>query len=330
LQKRKFSFVTVDDPNSDSDSDFNYLSDESEDDLDPLYDANIPDDALHMYENDVQHTSLEEKWCSDLKDIPQFPFSTDLHGTIITDINNESSPRNVFHKIFTGEIMEIITSATNAYARELYSRPVHTSRKSPKGHDSISDDPVGTTQKIVETLMAPYFDRGHHLFMDNFYNSVTLSEYLLSKKTHVTGTLRANRRHNPREVIEAKLRKGEHIWSRKKEVCGGLQRKHGWSGSSGSDDIILEFPKKDNPMLPHTAHDGRDLIELIPSSGPVSNTRYIRETDQSSKSDTHRMEKIPIPPTHKPSYYTFDRYWQQCVTRCIIAVNDLSRPTKFV
>jgi len=33
----------------------------------------------------------------------------------------------------------------------------------------------------------------------------------LSKKTYVTGTLRSNRKNNPKDVIEKKLKKGESI-----------------------------------------------------------------------------------------------------------------------
>lgn len=54
--------------------------------------------------------------------------------------------------------------------------------------------------------------------MDNFYNSLTLAKYLLSQQTHVTGTLRANHKNNPKEVVQAKLKKGEMIWRRNGEV----------------------------------------------------------------------------------------------------------------
>ncbi|XP_017790287.1 PREDICTED: uncharacterized protein LOC108572508 [Habropoda laboriosa] len=54
--------------------------------------------------------------------------------------------------------------------------------------------------------------------MDNFYNSVELCNRLLEKRTHCTGTLRADRRQNPREITGRKLKKGEHIWKRKGQV----------------------------------------------------------------------------------------------------------------
>jgi len=66
--------------------------------------------------------------------------------------------------------------------------------------------------------MAPYLNKGHHLIMDNYYNSVNLSNLLLDHKTHTTGTLRSNRRGNPKYVVQKKLKRGDHIWKRQNKV----------------------------------------------------------------------------------------------------------------
>ncbi|KAJ8960116.1 hypothetical protein NQ314_006097 [Rhamnusium bicolor] len=71
---------------------------------------------------------------------------------------------------------------------------------------------------LVFSLMEPYLDRGHHIIMDNFYNSVGLSKKLLKRKTHTTGTLRSDRRNNPKAVTTLKLKKGEHKWQRCEKV----------------------------------------------------------------------------------------------------------------
>lgn len=74
------------------------------------------------------------------------------------------------------------------------------------------------TEKLVLRLMRPYLLHGHHLFMDNYYNSVNLSQKLINLKTHCTGTLRANRRENPVYIVKKKLKRGEHVWARKNKV----------------------------------------------------------------------------------------------------------------
>ncbi|XP_047103881.1 piggyBac transposable element-derived protein 4-like [Schistocerca piceifrons] len=88
----------------------------------------------------------------------------------------------------------------------------------------------GHAQKIVLHLLDEKLNAGHHVYMDNYYNSFALAKLLLDKKTHCTGTLRANRKDTPKEIQEAKLRKGEAVarfaegvmigkWRDKREVC---------------------------------------------------------------------------------------------------------------
>ncbi|XP_049762380.1 piggyBac transposable element-derived protein 4-like [Schistocerca cancellata] len=69
----------------------------------------------------------------------------------------------------------------------------------------------GHAQKIVLHLLDEKLNAGHHVYMDNYYNSFALAKLLLDKKTHCTGTLRANRKDTPKEIQEAKLRKGEAV-----------------------------------------------------------------------------------------------------------------------
>lgn len=81
-----------------------------------------------------------------------------------------------------------------------------------KGSASSELSGTGHTEKVVLALMMDYLNNGHSLFMDSFYNSVSLTKQLLEKKTYVTGTLRLNRKGNPTEVVKKKLKtKGELI-----------------------------------------------------------------------------------------------------------------------
>ncbi|KAF9806460.1 hypothetical protein SFRURICE_001255 [Spodoptera frugiperda] len=67
---------------------------------------------------------------------------------------------------------------------------------------------INKTEKLVLNLMQPYLYLGHELYMDNYYNSVALSDKLLSCMTHTTGTLRKDRKDNPKDVIRKVLKKG--------------------------------------------------------------------------------------------------------------------------
>ena len=86
-----------------------------------------------------------------------------------------------------------------------------------KGHRE-NEENMTTIDSLVMRLMQSYLNKGHHLFMDNYYNSVPLANKLLSKKTHVTGTLRVNRKGLPQEITGRKLRKGEHVWRRQNQT----------------------------------------------------------------------------------------------------------------
>ncbi|XP_046685000.1 piggyBac transposable element-derived protein 4-like [Homalodisca vitripennis] len=67
----------------------------------------------------------------------------------------------------------------------------------------------GHAGNVVLHLMRDFLNKGRALYMDNFYNSVTLASKLLANKTYCTGTLRVDRKFNPRTVVAAKLKKGE-------------------------------------------------------------------------------------------------------------------------
>lgn len=71
---------------------------------------------------------------------------------------------------------------------------------------------LGQTGAVVIHLMNPYLDKGYHVFTDNWYNSVPLTKYMTQRKTYISGTLRADRKHLPEEVTKKKLKKGEMIF----------------------------------------------------------------------------------------------------------------------
>lgn len=69
----------------------------------------------------------------------------------------------------------------------------------------------GHVTNVVKKLLEGKLGVGHSIYMDNYYNSVELAQYLLNNNTYCTGTLRANWKNNPQEVIKKKLNKGEMI-----------------------------------------------------------------------------------------------------------------------
>ena len=56
--------------------------------------------------------------------------------------------------------------------------------------------------------MQNLLDKGYLLGVDNYYSSVALFDYLVTRKTDAIGTFRKNRKGVPKEVVSSKLKKG--------------------------------------------------------------------------------------------------------------------------
>lgn len=76
------------------------------------------------------------------------------------------------------------------------------------GKEASPDGSVGTN--IVMELAEPFLNFGRTIIIvDNWYTSIELAEKLGEQNTYLIGTLRSNRKSNPKEIIKKKLKKGE-------------------------------------------------------------------------------------------------------------------------
>lgn len=115
------------------------------------------------------------------------------------------------------------------------------------GKGTVSDDKGnGHSYQIVMKLLKNYFGKGHALYMDNFYNSIPLSEKLLKRGIQVTGTLRSNRKGIPDMVKKAKLKRGESTFARRKDVLiqRWLDKKDVMMISTRHNAKFVEVPQK--------------------------------------------------------------------------------------
>ena len=70
-----------------------------------------------------------------------------------------------------------------------------------------------TTKTVVDLLESvQLLDKGHFIYLDNFYE---FSLELLARYTFVCGTLKKNRKSNPKTVVNAK---GEVVYRRNRNV----------------------------------------------------------------------------------------------------------------
>ena len=69
---------------------------------------------------------------------------------------------------------------------------------------------VGLSHAIVTKLLEGLENRGHHLYVDNFYSSPALFSDLLTKGFGACGTVRLNRRGLPQEM-HSTISKGDVV-----------------------------------------------------------------------------------------------------------------------
>lgn len=76
------------------------------------------------------------------------------------------------------------------------------------------DDP-GLSYNVVKKMLdiGNYFDKGYHLFVDNFFLTIPIAKYLFSRQTHITGTVRRNRRGIP-DQMKQKFQVGQQLYMR--------------------------------------------------------------------------------------------------------------------
>lgn len=122
---------------------------------------------------------------------------------------------------------------------------------SGKGSQTLNESLFSTN--IVLNMTEPYLDCGRTIYMDNWYSSVDLAKRLLDRNTNMVGTLRANRRGNPPEVVGKKLKKGEVVAQQKEGV------------------LVLKWKDKRDLLMISTKHDNscvdvqkRGLIQRKP------------------------------------------------------------------
>ncbi|KAG5864425.1 hypothetical protein JTB14_019600 [Gonioctena quinquepunctata] len=79
-----------------------------------------------------------------------------------------------------------------------------------------TNEKLGISGSIVQTLIQPYLGKGHTLFVDNWYSSPLLYSFLHSNKTNACGTVKKNRKCMPQ--FTEKLQKGEMCFKNAKHI----------------------------------------------------------------------------------------------------------------
>ena len=113
------------------------------------------------------------------------------------------------------------------------------------------------TERIPATLMQKYSNKGHHLFIDNYYTSIPLASYLLQNGTQVTGTIRDSRKHFPIELKRMQLGKGEAAFYKANDIVIVKYRALK-DRSIGKPKVVYVLSTAYAPRIGHTNRRDRD------------------------------------------------------------------------
>lgn len=87
------------------------------------------------------------------------------------------------------------------------------------GKSATGEVEKNLAEKVCMELSEKLLNEGRTLFIDNFYTSYNLAKTFLERKTHVVGTLRANKKDIPKDILGKKISRGEVI---SKEDSNGI------------------------------------------------------------------------------------------------------------
>jgi Transposase IS4/DDE_Tnp_1-like zinc-ribbon len=110
---------------------------------------------------------------------------------------------------FGVKIFNACSSDGYLYNFEIYSGQGDHSFPTPPGGNDLT-----VSERIVTHLLRDLLDLGYCVYTDNWYTSVRLAEYLLTRDTMLTGTVRVNR-GIPTVIQQEKLKPGQTMFARK-------------------------------------------------------------------------------------------------------------------
>lgn len=141
-----------------------------------------------------------------------------------------------------------------------------------------------TPMSVVMSLAEPILDSGRTLCTDNCYTSMELAENLISRETHLVGTIRKNRKRAPKDVLQKrKMKKGDAV---AKESMTGI--------------TVLNWKDTRNVTMLSTKHSD-EMVEIENKRGDVTRKPAIVVDYNKSKGSVDLSDQMTAysTPLHK-------------------------------
>ncbi|KAG5888745.1 hypothetical protein JTB14_032019 [Gonioctena quinquepunctata] len=155
---------------------------------------------------DQRNISDEELWVSENEEPPEIAFLAQPCYNI--HLPDDAKPIDYFYLTFSQDILDIVVQETNRQGEE-------TKPKTTRSRKNNENNWKELTVSELKQFLGLCCLGGYWVFMDNYYNSVSLADNLVKNKTYVTGTLNPKWKDNPKSLIKKTLKKGEAAIKRK-------------------------------------------------------------------------------------------------------------------
>ena len=155
------------------------------------------------------------------------------------------------------------------------------------GASGSPEQSLGT--KVILQLAEPLFDKGYHLYFDNFFSSVTLAQTLLQRKTGMIATTRANRTNFPQELKKANLMRGES----KSCIVGNVQC-FAWQDKKQVNFINTIADPASTTTVKRKNKDGSSTNIPCPESVKLYNSNMGGWTTQMPKGRCTAAQDVPL------------------------------------
>lgn len=130
--------------------------------------------------------------------------------------------------------------------------------------------------EIVSTLLEPAAGQGHTVYMDNFYNSVTMTKKLQSMGFDTVGTLRSNR-GAPKSMDDVKLARGDLLFAYTKEDPGLLVSY--WKDKR----VVKTISSKNSEVMTASGKTDRDGNSINKPETVLEYNKYMGGVDKSDQ-----------------------------------------------
>lgn len=156
------------------------------------------------------------------------------------------------------------------------------------GQDSeiFNTENLGLSGAIVTTLLTPYLNKGHCLFVDNWYSSPDLFKFLHLNKTNACGTVRGDRIGMPEFQKDLTVGEREVLNNGTSMVVRWIDKRQVLMITSEHDDSIVDSGKlhyltKEKIMKPKCIRDYNNSMGAVDRTDMMlSNVSSIRRTQK--------------------------------------------------